>query len=92
MACGGVTGKPYVGVIVTPVIKLVIRPKIRLDNLTMLGVGLPPQAWQAQTFGFDTSADLLVALSGFYARSPQQAIATGLLRAYRPDADRLVAP
>lgn len=87
-----ITARQHVGVIVTPAIRLVIRPKIGLDNLfAMLGVGLPAQAWQAKTFAFDITADLLAALSGFYARSLQQATVTGLVRAYRSESDRLVA-
>lgn len=87
-----VTATQYVGVLVTPELQIVIRPKVRLENLfAMLGVGLPPQAWQREQFAFETSRDLLAALSQFFARALHEATARGLIRAYRREDERLVA-
>jgi 5-methylcytosine-specific restriction enzyme subunit McrC len=87
-----ITATQHVGVVITPAVHIVIRPKVSLDNLfALLGVGLPPQAWQRERFAFETSRDLLAALSQFFARALQQATATGLLRSYRVEQTGLVA-
>ncbi|MGD9794708.1 MAG: McrC family protein [Acidimicrobiia bacterium] len=86
-----ITATQYVGVLVTPELDIVIKPKVSLENLfAMLGVGLPEQAWQRESFAFSSSRDLLAALSQFYARALQQATSAGLLRTYRTENERLV--
>lgn len=85
-----VTATQYVGVLVLPDLEIVVRPKVLLENLfSMLGVGMPPQAWQRAQFSFGESRDLLAALSQFFARSMYDATAHGLIRAYRYEHDRL---
>ncbi len=87
-----VTATQYVGVLVTPGLEIVIRPKVSLENLfAMLGVGLPSHAWQRERFAFGESRDLLAALSQFFARAMNEATGIGLIRAYRREDDRLVA-
>jgi len=87
-----ITATQYVGVLVAPEVSIVIRPKVSLENLfSLLGVGLPADAWQREEFAFGASRDLLAALSQFFARALQQATSTGLLRAYRTENERLVA-
>ena len=86
------TATQWVGVLVTPEIHVVVKPKISLENLfVLLGVGLPAHAWQRESFAFATSRDLLVAVAQFYARAVHQAIDAGVLRSYRVHEDRLVA-
>lgn len=87
-----VTASQWVGVLVTPELDVVVKPKVSLENLfTLLGVGLPPHAWQRESFAFSPSRDLLVAISQFYARAVHQAIGAGVLRSYRVHEERLVA-
>jgi 5-methylcytosine-specific restriction enzyme subunit McrC len=85
-----VTATEYVGTVVTPEIRLLIRPKVSLENLfTMLSVGIPEGAWKPQTFDYAGSHDLLAALSQLVARSVWQATNQGVVRAYRTEDGRL---
>lgn len=86
-----VTASQYVGTLVTPECRLLIRPKVGLENIfSLLGIGLPANAWQDGEFAFGGSRDLLLALSHFFARALQQSTSAGLLRAYRGERERLV--
>jgi len=82
----------YVGTVVTPDIEVRVRPKVALENLfLMLDVGLPPEAWRAETVLFGTDRDLLPAVGSFFSRTLERTVAGGLLRSYRAENDRLVA-
>jgi len=87
-----ITASSYVGTIVTPDVEVRVRPKVPLENLfLMLDVGLPPDAWRAETALFGTDRDLLPAVALFFARTLERTLASGLLRSYRSENDRLVA-
>lgn len=82
----------HVGTLVTPEVEVLIRPKIPLDNVfAMLEVGLPPQAWREEVFGYATTPDLLPAFAAFFGRCVEHAIAGGLVRSYREVRERLPA-
>ena len=86
------TAQNMVGTLVFDDLRILIRPKIRLENLfLLLEVGLPPKAWRQETIDYDTSYDLLPSIVAFYARTLESTLARGLLRSYRPEEDRLVA-
>ena len=75
-----VTAREYVGTLVVDDMRILIRPKIRLENLfLMLEVGLPEQAWRKEDFDYATNPDLLQSLVSFYARTLETTLARGSL-------------
>ena len=77
------TAREYVGSLVVDDMRILIRPKIRLDNLfLLLEVGLPEQAWRKEDFGYATHHDLLRSLVSFFARTVETTLARGLYRSY----------
>lgn len=85
-----VTAKHYVGTLVTEDLRILIRPKIELENLfLMLAVGLRSSDWRRETFGYETTGDLLPAVVAFFARSVEQTLARGMYRSYRQRRERL---
>ncbi|MDE0699864.1 MAG: hypothetical protein OXH61_03955 [Acidimicrobiaceae bacterium] len=86
------TAQNMVGTLVVDDIRILIRPKIRPENLfLLLEVGLPNKAWRQEAFDYATSVDLLPSIVAFFARTLQTTLARGLLRSYRPEEERLVA-
>ncbi len=78
------TAHEYVGTLVVDDMRILIRPKIRLENLfLMLEVGLPEQAWRKEDFDYAINPDLLQSLVSFYARTLETTLARGLYRSYR---------
>ena len=87
-----ITAQNLVGTLVVDDLRVLVRPKIRPDNLfLLLEVGLDPDAWRQEAFDYATSADLLPSVIAFYARTLETTLARGLLRSYRHTEDRLVA-
>jgi 5-methylcytosine-specific restriction enzyme subunit McrC len=86
------TASSKVGSISVDGVRILIRPKIRAENLFLfLEAGLPPDAWRAEAFDYGTTHDLLPAVLSFFARTLETTLATGLLRSYRERNERLVA-
>ncbi len=86
------TAQNLVGTLVVDDLRVLIRPKIRPENLfLLLEVGLPPTAWRQEVFDYETSADLLPSVIAFYTRTLETTLARGVLRSYRAEEDRLVA-
>lgn len=86
------TATQYIGTIVLREVEVLIRPKIAMENVfVLLDIGLPDQAWRQEDFAFATDSNLLPAVAAFFARTLERAVATGLLRDYRAEAERLVA-
>ena len=78
------TAREYVGTLVVDDMRILIRPKVRLENLfLMLEVGLPEQAWRKEDFDYEVNPDLLLSLVSFYARTLETTLARGLYRSYR---------
>lgn len=86
------TAQDQVGTLAVDDLRLLIRPKIRPENLfLLLEVGLPEKAWRREAFNYATSADLLPSVISFFARTVETTLARGVLRSYREHHDRLVA-
>lgn len=87
-----ITAHNLVGTLVVDDLRVLIRPKIRPENLfLLLEVGLDSDAWRQEAFDYATSADLLPSVIAFYARTLETTLARGLLRSYRHIEERLVA-
>jgi 5-methylcytosine-specific restriction enzyme subunit McrC len=80
----------YVGTIVTPDVRVLIRPKIPMDSLVYLleANGKPLDVGQG-VFEYSETHDLVPAFATFYARHLERALAGGVARAYREFQDRL---
>ncbi|MEO1061335.1 MAG: restriction endonuclease [Actinomycetota bacterium] len=86
-----IAAQNLVGTLVSEDLKVLIRPKIRPENVfLLLEVGLPPTAWRQEVFDYETSADLLPSVVAFFARTLETTLARGVLRSYRAEEDRLV--
>jgi len=87
-----ITAQNMVGTLVVDDLRVLIRPKIRPENLfLLLEVGLAPDAWRQEAFDYADSANLLPSVIAFYARTLETTLARGLLRSYRHTEERLVA-
>lgn len=87
-----ITAQNMVGTLVVDDLRVLIRPKIRPENLfLLLEVGLAPDAWRQEAFDYATNANLLPSVIAFYARTLETTLARGLLRSYRHTEERLVA-
>ena len=90
--CYSITAQNMVGTMVVDDLRVLIRPKVRPENLfLLLEVGLDPDAWRQEAFDYATSANLLPSVIAFYARTLETTLARGLLRSYRHTEERLVA-
>lgn len=79
-----VTAHHYVGTLVVDDIRILIRPKIRPENLfLLLEVGLPEWAWREEVFEYHAHGDLLSSLVSFFVRTVETTLARGLFRSYR---------
>src|SRR5262249_16436195 len=86
------TAHEYVGTLVVNDVKVLIRPKIRPENLfLMLEVGLPEAAWRREAFDYATTSDLLPSVISFVARTVETTLARGVVGPYRELQERLVA-
>ncbi len=84
------TARHYVGTLVAEDLRILIRPKIELENVfLMLAVGLRSSDWRRETFGYETTGDLLPAVVAFFARSAEQTLARGVYRSYQQRRERL---
>lgn len=87
-----ITAQDQVGTLVVDDLRLLIRPKIRPENLfLLLEVGLPESAWRREAFDYGTTGDLLPSVVAFFARTVETTLARGVLRSYRNHHERLVA-
>lgn len=87
-----ITAQNLVGTLVVDELRVLIRPKIRPENLfLLLEVGLDENAWRQEAFEYAIRADLLPSVVAFYARTLETTLARGLLRSYQHREDRLVA-
>lgn len=87
-----VTATSYVGTVVTPSVRVVVRPKISLANLFYLlesGDSVLPMS--PEDFGYEETSELLPALASLFARQVEVATRRGLFHAYREHDERLVA-
>ncbi len=87
-----VTPRHFVGSFTVAGLSMIVRPKIKLENLfLLLEVGLPPAAWRDEAIEYADSADLLPSLVSFFARTAETTVARGLFHHYRRKEDDLLA-
>jgi 5-methylcytosine-specific restriction enzyme subunit McrC len=87
------TAQDKVGSVVVGDLRLLIRPKIKPENLfLLLEVGLTEKAWRREAFEYAITADLLPSVISFFARTLKTTLARGVLRSYRERHERLLAP
>jgi 5-methylcytosine-specific restriction enzyme subunit McrC len=80
----------YVGTIVTPDVRILIKPKIETANLFyLLEAGGQPLDVGAAVFDYETTGDLIPSFATFYARHLETALTRGVPRAYRETQERL---
>jgi len=87
-----VTASQYVGGVVLPELQVMVRPKVRTENLfLLLDVGMPVDAWSPEMIAYGSDRHLLPALAAFFVRTLDAALARGVLRWYRPEEARVPA-
>ena len=87
-----VSTRQWVGAFTSGDLRIIVRPKIKPENLFfLLEVGLPPEAWQAEAIDYATNDELLPALVSFFARTAETTLARGLFHHYRHEEDDLLA-
>ena len=85
-----ITADRYVGSVSVDGVRVLIRPKVRPENVFLfLGAGLPQTAWRSEAFDYATHGDLLPAVLSFFARTVETTLATGVLRSYREQTEHL---
>lgn len=82
----------HVGAISTPTVRLIVNPKIDVENLLYL---LEPTgraiSVERPAIGWQTHQGIVPAFATFVAATIERATGRGLLRSYRPEEDRLLA-
>ena len=87
-----VSTRQWVGAFTLGDLRIIVRPKIKPENLFfLLEVGLPPEAWQAEAIDYATNDELLPAVVSFFARTAETTLARGLFHHYRHEEDDLLA-
>lgn len=87
-----VSTRQWVGAFTLDDLRIIVRPKIKPENLFfLLEVGLPSEAWQAEAIDYATNDELLPALVSFFARTAETTLARGLFHHYRHEEDDLLA-
>lgn len=87
-----ITAASKVGSLTVDGVELLIRPKIKPENLfLLLEAGLPEQAWRSEAFEYATTFDLLSSVIAFFARTVETTLARGVLRSYRTEREAVVA-
>lgn len=87
-----VSTRQWVGAFTLGGLRIIVRPKIKPENLFfLLEVGLPSEAWQAEAIDYATNDELLPALVSFFARTAETTLARGLFHHYRHEEDDLLA-
>lgn len=87
-----ITANSLVGTLDVAGVRLLIRPKIKPENLFLLmEPGLPPQAWGREPFEYDTTSNLLPSVVAFFARTVETTLARGVLRSYENRRESLIS-
>jgi 5-methylcytosine-specific restriction enzyme subunit McrC len=85
-----VKASSYVGTIVTPDVRILIKPKIETANLFyLLEAGGRPLDVGAAAFDYEATGDLIPSFATFYARHLETALTRGVPRAYLETQERL---
>ena len=87
-----VSAQQWVGAFTVGDLRVIVRPKIKPENLfVLLEVGLPHEAWRQEAFDYASTDELLPALVSFFARTAETTLARGLFHHYRHEEDDLLA-
>ena len=87
-----VSAQQWVGAFTVGDLRVIVRPKIKPENLfVLLEVGLPYEAWRQEAFHYASTDELLPALVSFFARTAETTLARGLFHHYRHEEDDLLA-
>ncbi len=85
-----VKASSYVGTIVTPDVRILIKPKIETANLFyLLEAGGQPLDVGAAVFDYEATGDLIPSFATFFARHLETALTRGVPRAYWETQERL---
>jgi 5-methylcytosine-specific restriction enzyme subunit McrC len=80
----------HVGSLVVGDLTVHVRPKVRVENvLYLLGASPGLIHWWRDRFAYDRHLDLVPALVAFFARVLERDLASGLIRSYRRQEERL---
>lgn len=73
-----------VGTVVLPSLRLLVRPKVGLENLFfLLGFGSGITRWGEEQFPYEQDPDLLKAVAWVFESEIRRALAQGMVRGYR---------
>ncbi|MDE0066569.1 MAG: hypothetical protein OXN44_06825 [Acidimicrobiaceae bacterium] len=87
-----ITAKQFVGGFTIDGLRVMVRPKINLENLfLLLEVGLPEEARQPGAIDYAETDDLLSELISFFARRAETTLARGHYHSYRHEEEDLLA-
>lgn len=88
-----VRASQYVGMLTTPDVQILVRPKVPIENVLLLleSDGKPLRS-DGGTTGYATDEELVPAFATLYARSLEGGLSSGIMRAYVANEDRLVTP
>ena len=87
-----VSAQQWVGAFTVDDLRVIVRPKIKPENLfVLLEIGLPHEAWRSEAFDYASTNELLPALVSFFARTAETTLARGLFHHYRHEEDDLLA-
>lgn len=87
-----VKASSYVGTVVLPGLKILIKPKISTANLFyLLEADSRPLDVGDELFDYERTSDLMPAFATFYARHLEIALSRGITREYREHAERLAS-
>ncbi len=90
--CWNVRAGHRVGTLIVGDVRILVKPKIRLENLfLLLEAGLRPEDWRTEAFDYAGDPDLLPAVISFLARTAETTLARGVFRRYRERRERLTA-
>ena len=79
-----------VGTVVLPSLRLLIRPKVGLENLfALLGFGPNITRWGEARFPYEQDPDLFKAVAWAFEAEVRRALAQGLTRGYQPRSETL---
>ncbi len=79
-----------VGTVVLPSLRLLIRPKLGIENLFyLLGFGAGVTRWGEGQFPYQEDPDLLRAVAWVFEAEVRRAIAQGMVRGYQPRSETL---
>ncbi len=78
------------GTVVLPSLRLLIRPKVGLENLFfLLGFGSGITRWGEEQFPYEQDPDLFKAVTWVFESEVRRALAQGMVRGYQPRSETL---